>query len=90
MSLSVEAASSPGRSASRAARRLGDFVMAGGQAGFAGHLPIGNGARIAAQSGLMRDLDAGATVCGSPAVPMRLFMKQVAILQRLARKKDAG
>ena len=39
--------------------RLGDFVMAGGQAGFAGHLRIGSGARIAAKSGLMRDVAAG-------------------------------
>ena len=68
--------------------RLGDFVMAGGQAGLAGHLTIGSGARIAAKSGLMRDVAAGETVSGSPAVPMRLFMKQVAILQRLARNKD--
>lgn len=70
--------------------RLGDFVMAGGQVGFAGHLTIGSGARIAAKSGLMRDVAPGETVGGSPAVPMRLFMKQVAILQRLARKKDGG
>jgi UDP-3-O-[3-hydroxymyristoyl] glucosamine N-acyltransferase len=70
--------------------RLGDFVMAGGQAGLAGHLRIGTGARIAAKAGLMRDVEPGATVCGSPAVPIGLFMKQVAILQRLARKKDGG
>jgi UDP-3-O-[3-hydroxymyristoyl] glucosamine N-acyltransferase len=70
--------------------RLGDFVMAGGQAGFAGHLSIGSGARIAAKSGLMRDVEPGATVCGSPAVPIGLFMKQVAVLQRLASKKDGG
>jgi UDP-3-O-[3-hydroxymyristoyl] glucosamine N-acyltransferase len=68
--------------------RLGDFVMAGGQAGLAGHLTIGSGARIAAKSGLMRDVAAGETVGGSPALPMRLFMKQVALLQRLARDKD--
>jgi len=30
------------------------------------------------------------TVCGIPAFPMRIFMKQVATLQRLARKKDGG
>jgi UDP-3-O-[3-hydroxymyristoyl] glucosamine N-acyltransferase len=70
--------------------KLGDFVMVGGQTGFAGHLEIGNGARIAAKSGVMRDIEPGATVCGSPAVPIGLFMKQVAILQRLARKKDGG
>lgn len=68
--------------------RLGDFVMVGGQAGFAGHLSIGGGARIAAQSGVMRDVAPGETVCGAPAVPITLFMKQVAILQRLAKKKD--
>jgi len=70
--------------------RLGDFVMVGGQAGFAGHLQIGSGARIAAQSGVMRDIEPGATVCGAPAVPISSFMKQVAVLQRLARKKDGG
>jgi UDP-3-O-[3-hydroxymyristoyl] glucosamine N-acyltransferase len=70
--------------------RLGDFVMAGGQAGLAGHLTIGSGARLAAKSGLMRDVAAGETVSGIPALPIRLFMKQVAILQRLARKKDGG
>jgi len=70
--------------------RLGDFVMAGGQAGLAGHLNIGSGARIAAKSGLMRDVAAEKTVGGIPAFPMRVFMKQVATLQRLARKKDGG
>jgi UDP-3-O-[3-hydroxymyristoyl] glucosamine N-acyltransferase len=70
--------------------RVGDFVMIGGQAGFAGHLTIGNGARIAAQSGVMRDVAPGETVCGVPAVPITLFMRQVAILQRLAKKKDGG
>jgi UDP-3-O-[3-hydroxymyristoyl] glucosamine N-acyltransferase len=70
--------------------KLGDFVMAGGQAGLAGHLKIGSGARISAKSGLMRDVEAGATVGGSPAVPFSLFMRQIAILQRLAKKKDGG
>jgi UDP-3-O-[3-hydroxymyristoyl] glucosamine N-acyltransferase len=68
--------------------KLGDFVMAGGQAGLAGHLDIGSGARIAAKAGLMRDVASGETVCGIPAVPIASFMKQVAILQSLARKKN--
>jgi len=68
--------------------RLGDFVMAGGQAGLAGHLKIGTGARIAAKAGLMRDVAPGETVSGIPAVPIGLFMRQVAVLQRLARKRD--
>ena len=68
--------------------RLDDFVMVGGQGGLAGHLRIGSGARIAAKSGIMRDIPAGETVCGSPAVPLTEFMRQTAVLQRLARKKD--
>jgi UDP-3-O-[3-hydroxymyristoyl] glucosamine N-acyltransferase len=68
--------------------RLDDFVMVGGQGGLAGHLRIGSGARIAAKSGIMRDIAAGETVCGSPAVPLTEFMRQTAVLQRLARKKD--
>ena len=69
--------------------RLGDFVMIGGQGGLAGHLQIGSGARIAAKSGVMRDVPAGATVCGVPAVPIGDFMRQTAVLQRLGKKKDA-
>jgi UDP-3-O-[3-hydroxymyristoyl] glucosamine N-acyltransferase len=68
--------------------RLDDFVMVGGQGGLAGHLNIGRGVRIAAKSGIMRDIPAGETVCGSPAVPLTEFMRQTAVLQRLARKKD--
>ena len=68
--------------------KLDDFVMVGGQGGLAGHLHIGTGARIAAKSGLMRDVPAGETVCGSPAVPLTEFMRQTAVLQRLAKKQN--
>jgi UDP-3-O-[3-hydroxymyristoyl] glucosamine N-acyltransferase len=68
--------------------RLGDYVMIGGQGGLAGHLDIGTGARIAAKAGLMRDVPAGTTVSGIPAVPIADFMRQTAMLQRLGRKKD--
>jgi UDP-3-O-[3-hydroxymyristoyl] glucosamine N-acyltransferase len=68
--------------------KLDDFVMIGGQGGLAGHLHIGKGARIAAKSGLMRDVPAGETVCGSPAVRLSDFMRQTAVLQRLAKNKD--
>ncbi|MBV8937416.1 MAG: UDP-3-O-(3-hydroxymyristoyl)glucosamine N-acyltransferase [Alphaproteobacteria bacterium] len=70
--------------------RLDDYVMVGGQGGLAGHLHIGSGARIAAKSGLMRDVPAGEAVCGSPAVPLSEFMRQTAVLQRLARRKGGA
>jgi UDP-3-O-[3-hydroxymyristoyl] glucosamine N-acyltransferase len=63
-----------------------DYVALGGQAGVAGHLRIGKGARIAAQSGLMRDVPPGEEHMGSPAVPIRDYMRQVAALNRLIKK----
>jgi UDP-3-O-[3-hydroxymyristoyl] glucosamine N-acyltransferase len=66
---------------------LGDYVMTGGQAGLAGHLHIGQGAKIGAQSGIMRDVPAGEEVLGSPALPIRQFMRQFALLGHLAAKK---
>jgi UDP-3-O-[3-hydroxymyristoyl] glucosamine N-acyltransferase len=67
--------------------KLGDGVMIGGQGGLTGHLVIGSGARIGAQAGIMKDVPAGATVVGSPAVPVHEFFRQVATLQRLSRRK---
>jgi UDP-3-O-[3-hydroxymyristoyl] glucosamine N-acyltransferase len=67
--------------------RLGDRVMIGGQGGLIGHLTIGSGARIGAQAGVMRDVAPGETVLGAPALPMKEFFRQVAALQRLAKKK---
>lgn len=67
--------------------RLGDFVMTGGQAGLAGHLSIGTGAKIAAQSGIMRDVLPGAELMGSPAVPIKQYMRQVATMARLSERK---
>ncbi len=67
--------------------QLGDYVMTGGQSGFAGHLKIGSGAKIAAQSGIMRDIPPGGEVMGSPALPIRQFMRQTAIWSRISLKK---
>jgi UDP-3-O-[3-hydroxymyristoyl] glucosamine N-acyltransferase len=69
---------------------LGDFVQVGGQAAMAGHLRIGNGAQIGAQAGVISDVDAGAKMLGSPAQPSREFFRQVAVLKKLAVKRDAN
>lgn len=66
---------------------IGDFVALGGQVGVADHVTIGSKARIAAQSGVMRDVPPGASHGGSPARPVREYMREVAILQRLAKEK---
>ena len=66
---------------------IDDFVIIGGQVGIAGHLTVGKGVRIAAQSGVMRDVPPGATIGGSPAKDRREWMKELATLSRLTRKK---
>ena len=65
---------------------LGDFVVLGGQVGLADHLNIGSGAQVAAQSGAMRDIEAGAVVMGSPCVPFKDYMRQVSFLQKNSKK----
>lgn len=62
---------------------LGDNVLLGGQVGIADHVVIGDGAMIAGGSHLMKDIPAGAKWGGSPAKPMRLYMREVAALKRI-------
>ena len=66
---------------------LEDFVVVAAQAGLAGHLRIGTKARVGAQAGVMRDVAAGTDVLGSPALPIREFFRNVAVLRRLAQRR---
>lgn len=67
--------------------KLENFVMMGGQSGSAGHLTIGTGAKIGAQAGVMRNIDPGAEVMGTPSVPLKQFFRQAAILTRMTKKR---
>ena len=68
---------------------LEDYVTVAAQAGLIGHIRIGARARIGAQCGVMSDVDAGADVIGSPAMPFREFFRNVATLRRLTRRGAA-
>lgn len=70
--------------------KFGDYVAAGGQAGITEHLKIGSGARLAAQCGIMRNVNPGEVLLGSPAMPLKTFYRQLAVLKKLeeqTRKK---
>ncbi len=67
---------------------LEDFVQIGGQAAVAGHLHIGKGARIGGQSGVIGDVAAGAAMFGTPADLKIAFLRQVATLKKLARRRS--
>lgn len=66
--------------------KLGDYVVMGGQVGVAGHLSIGTGAKLAAKSGVTRDVPPGQVYGGFPAVPVRDWHRQTATLANLSRK----
>jgi UDP-3-O-[3-hydroxymyristoyl] glucosamine N-acyltransferase len=61
---------------------LEDHVVLAGQAGLAGHLRVGSGARIGAQAGVMADVPPRSEVIGSPAQPVKAFFREVATIRR--------
>jgi len=66
---------------------VGSDVRIGGQVGLADHLCVGNGATLMAQSGFMHDVPAGESWMGSPAQPLRQYMREVATLRKLTKPK---
>ncbi|MEM8937310.1 MAG: UDP-3-O-(3-hydroxymyristoyl)glucosamine N-acyltransferase, partial [Pseudomonadota bacterium] len=68
---------------------LGDDVVLGGQVGVKDHATIGAGAMIVARAGVMRDVPPGERWGGAPAQPITEFMREVATLSALAKKKKA-
>ncbi len=63
--------------------RLGRGVWVGGQAGFAGHLEVGDKAIITAQSGTSHDIPPGAVMSGSPAFENAAWLRSAAAFSKL-------
>ena len=66
---------------------VGPMVLIGGQVGISDHLNIGAGARLAARSGVTRDIAAGERVGGYPARPLKRWHRETALLAKMARPK---
>lgn len=66
---------------------LGDFVVLGGQVGVAGHLKIGSMAKVAAKSGVTKDIPPKEEWMGYPAMPMKKFLRETVTLSKLVDKK---
>jgi UDP-3-O-[3-hydroxymyristoyl] glucosamine N-acyltransferase len=62
---------------------VGKNVILAGQVGVAGHCRIGDGAIATAQSGIPNDVAAGAVVSGYPAIDNKLWLRCVAVFNRL-------
>ena len=60
-----------------------DYVVLGGQAGVAGHLRLGRGAKVGGGAAVTTDLESGTFVNGSPAIPLMLERRIAVLKQRL-------
>jgi UDP-3-O-[3-hydroxymyristoyl] glucosamine N-acyltransferase len=69
---------------------IGDGAAFGGRAGVADHVTIGAGARVGAAAGVMKDIPAGETWGGSPARPIRRWMRETAWLAKMAARREGG
>ena len=67
---------------------IGSRCMIGGQVGFAGHLKIADGVKIAAQSGVTTSIKEPDSVWqGTPATPIKDYQKRQIALRNLSRHR---
>jgi len=69
---------------------LEDYVVMGGASGAVGHIRIGRGAQIAGASNVKDDVAPGARMAGTPAKPVRDFVREQAAVARLAARPSGG
>ncbi len=62
---------------------VGNNVILAGQTGIAGHCTVGDGVILTAQSAVSHDIPAGKIISGSPGFDNRVWLRAVALFQRL-------
>ncbi len=62
---------------------VGSGVIMAGQVGLAGHLKIGDGVTIGPKSGVAKDIEAGRTVGGIPAMDRGAYLRYLALAPKL-------
>jgi len=69
---------------------LEDFVALGGRVIINNHVTIGEGAQIAGASGVNSNVPPGGRWGGLPAKPAKIWMRETALLERLASARNKG
>ena len=66
---------------------LKDFVVLGARVGLGNNVTIGEGAQMAALTTVNRDVPAGEQWGGSPGKPVKQWLRELLVIDRLARRK---
>lgn len=70
--------------------KMGDNVVMGGQVGIADHVEIGSNVQLAAAAGVLRNIPDGERWGGTPAKPLRQFLREIAWVQREAASRKTS
>ena len=66
--------------------KLGEHCIVGGQVGIAGHITVADNISIAAQSGILGNIkEEGQTLMGTPAFPLKQFLRSYALFKRAGK-----
>jgi len=69
---------------------IGDFVLLGARVGINNGVTIGEGAQIAATSSVNDDVPPGVRWGGTPAKPVRLWLREMKLLEQMASRPGRG
>ncbi|MCK9919440.1 UDP-3-O-(3-hydroxymyristoyl)glucosamine N-acyltransferase [Microbacteriaceae bacterium K1510] len=67
---------------------LEDYVVLGARVGLNNNVTVGEGAQIAAVSVVHGDVPAGARWGGTPAKPVKIWFREIMLLEQMARRKN--
>jgi len=68
--------------------RLGNGVTLAGKVGLSGHIELGDRVMVGAMSGLARNVAPGEILFGAPALPIRKYKRNYALLQKIETLYD--
>ncbi|OUS17919.1 UDP-3-O-(3-hydroxymyristoyl)glucosamine N-acyltransferase [Rhodospirillales bacterium 47_12_T64] len=66
---------------------LEDYVVMGAQSGVSGHIKMGAGVQIAGRAAVIKDVEPGQVVAGTPAMPIKEFFRLVAMWKKQLNTK---
>jgi len=67
--------------------KIDDYVVIGGKVGIAGHIKIGLAAKIAANSGVMKNVVPHSSIGGYPAMNIRDWHKSTLLIEKMVKTK---